>query len=64
MIFSDSNKFGEILMQQPIDMKKPTLITRLTTEDIAYFQQDAKQHFDIVLKTLKQMPRNMLFVIR
>lgn len=51
-------------MQRPIDMTKPTFTTRLTDEDIAYFQQNAKQHFDEVLETLKQMPRNMLFVIR
>lgn len=51
-------------MQRPIDMKKPKFSTRLTDEDIAYFQKDAKQHFDIVLLTLKQMPRNMLFVVR
>lgn len=38
--------------------------SRLTDSDIAYFQADAKRHFDVVLNTLKQMPRNMLFVIR
>lgn len=51
-------------MQRPIDMGKPVLATRLTDEDIAYFQADAKRQFNIVLETLKQMPRNMLFVIR
>lgn len=63
-LFVDSKKLAEILMQRPIDMKKPTFATRLTDEDIAYFQADAKRHFDVVLETLKQMPRNMLFVIR
>lgn len=45
-------------------MKKPTFTTRLTDDDIAYFQEDAKRHFGAVIATLKQMPRNMLFVIR
>lgn len=60
----DSNKLAEILMQRPINIKKPTFSTRLTDDDIAYFQKDAQKHFDIVLLTLKQMPRNMLFVVR
>lgn len=64
MYFVDANKLAEILMQRPIDMNRPTFTTRLTNEDIAYFQADAKRHFDVVLETLKQMPRNMLFVIR
>lgn len=51
-------------MQRPIDMRKPTFTSRLTDEDIAYFQADAKKQFNVVLDTLKQMPRNMLFVIR
>lgn len=62
--FIDANKFAEILLQRPIDMKKPSFSTCLTADEIAYFQEDAKRHFDIVLETLKQMPRNMLFVIR
>lgn len=60
----DANKFAEILLQRPIDMKKPSFSTRLTDDDIAYFQEDAKRHFDVVIATLKQMPRNMLFVVR
>lgn len=51
-------------MQRPIDMKGPSLKTRLSAEDIAYFQAEAKRHFDVVLDTLKQMPRNMLFIVR
>lgn len=60
----DSNKLAEILLQRPIDLKAPTFKTRLTDEDIAYFQDEAKRNFNEVLETLKQMPRNMLFVIR
>lgn len=45
-------------------MKTPSFKTRLTDDDIAYFQSEAKKHFDVVLETLKLMPRNMLFVTR
>lgn len=51
-------------MQRPIDMKRPSFKSRLSDEEIKYFQADAKRHFDVVLETLKQMPRNMLFVVR
>lgn len=51
-------------MQRPIDMKGPSFKTRLSDDDIAYMQEQAKAHFDIVLETLKLMPRNMLFVVR
>lgn len=60
---SDSEKLAEILMQRPINIK-PSFTTRLSDEDILYFQEDAKRHFNVVLETLKQMPRNMLFVVR
>lgn len=63
-ISTDSNKLAEILMQRPIDMKRPGFATRLSDKDIAHMQADAKRHFDVVLDTLKQMPRNMLFVVR
>lgn len=62
---ADSEKLAEILLQRPIDLRSPQLgSSRLTDNDIAYFQQAAKKHFDIVLDTLKKMPRNMLLVIR
>lgn len=61
----DSEKLAEILLQRPIDLRSPQLgHSRLTDVDIAYFQQNAKKHFDVVLDTLKKMPRNMLLVIR
>lgn len=62
---TDSNKLAEILLQRPLDMRGPSISgSRLTDADIAYMQQQAKKHFDVVLDTLKQMPRNMLFIIR
>lgn len=51
-------------MQRPIDFKRPTFTTYLSGDEIAHMQAEAKKHFDVVLDTLKQMPRNMLFVIR
>lgn len=64
ILHPDSNKLAEILMQRPIDMKGPSFKTRLSDDDIVYMQEQAKAHFDIVLETLKLMPRNMLFVVR
>lgn len=51
-------------MQRPIDMRAPTFKARLSDDDIAYMRDQAKKHFDVVLETLKLMPRNMLFVVR
>lgn len=51
-------------MQRPIDMKRPSFVTKLSDEEIAVMQADAKRHFDVVLDTLKEIPRNMLFVVR
>lgn len=46
-------------------MRRPVISkAKLTDADLAYLQKMAKNHFDVVLETLKQMPRNMLFVIR
>lgn len=62
---TDSEKLAEILLQRPIDLRGPQLSSsHLTDTDIAYFQREAKEHFDVVLDTLKKMPRNMLLVIR
>lgn len=63
-IHSDYDKLAEVLLQRPLDLGVNKLSTRLTEQDIAYMQQMAKERFDTVLNTLKQMPRQMLFVIR
>lgn len=63
--FTDSLQLAEVLLQRPVDMSGRKLFTtRLTEEDIAYIQEKAKKRFDIVLTTLKQIPRNMLFIVR
>lgn len=51
-------------MQRPLNMSGGPRPTRLTQEELNYMQKMAKERFDIVLTTLKQMPRQMLFVIR
>lgn len=61
---SDYDKLAEVLLQRPLDLGVNKLSTRLTEQDIAYMQQMATERFDTVLSTLKQMPRQMLFVIR
>lgn len=61
---SDYDKLAEVLLQRPLDLGVNKLSTRLTEQDIAYMQHMAKERFDTVLNTLKQMPRQMLFVIR
>ena len=62
---TDYEKLAEILLQRPLDFKGATLsTTRLTEEELKFMQEMAKKRFDTVLTTLKQMPRNMLFVVR
>lgn len=62
-LLSDYDKLAEVLLQRPLDMSG-SLSTRLTEKDIQYMQKMAKERFDTVLTTLKQMPKTMLFVIR
>lgn len=64
-LLPDSMKLAEILLQRPVDMRRPVFgRAKLTEADLAAMQTMAKNHFDVVLSTLKQMPRNMLFVVR
>lgn len=60
----DHKKFAEILMQRPLEMRGSRFSTKLTDEEIAYMTQVAKQRFDVVMNTLKEMPRNLIFVVR
>lgn len=58
-------QLAEVLLQRPIDISgRKMFTTRMTEEELAYIQEKAKKRFDIVLMTLKQMPRNMLFIVR
>lgn len=65
-IILDSIVFAEILLQRPFKIgESPSSIkTKLTDEDITYMSQQAKEHFNVIMTTLKEMPRNIIFVIR
>ncbi|XP_055379704.1 uncharacterized aarF domain-containing protein kinase 5 [Condylostylus longicornis] len=56
--------FAEVLFQTPYENKGANIKTKLTDEDIKYMQEIAKNNFDKIMETLKEMPRNMLFVVR
>ncbi|KXJ79918.1 hypothetical protein RP20_CCG027554 [Aedes albopictus] len=60
----DYRTFAEILLQRPLELKSSKLRTRLSEEDLAYMTQQAKEHFDKVMQTLRSMPRNLIFVLR
>ncbi|XP_052860950.1 uncharacterized aarF domain-containing protein kinase 5 [Anopheles cruzii] len=59
----DYRTFAEILLQRPLELKGK-VFTRLTDQDVAYMTKQAKEHFDRVMITLKNMPRNLILVIR
>ncbi|XP_054740156.1 uncharacterized aarF domain-containing protein kinase 5 isoform X1 [Anastrepha obliqua] len=60
----DHMKFAEVLFQQPMRIHGGRIKTRLSESDIEYIQQVAKKNFELIMSTLKEMPRNMLFVVR
>lgn len=60
----DHMKFAEVLFQQPIRIHGGTIKTKLNEDDINYMQQIAQKNFEMIMSTLKEMPRNMLFVVR
>lgn len=62
--FSDYEKLAEILLQRPMEFNAKQVSTALTDKELAYLQEMAKKNFNIVLDTLRQMPKNMLFVVR
>uniref|UniRef100_A0A1B0CW01 ABC1 atypical kinase-like domain-containing protein n=1 Tax=Lutzomyia longipalpis TaxID=7200 RepID=A0A1B0CW01_LUTLO len=59
----DHYRFAEILLQRPLETKGK-FTTRLTDEEIAYMQKIARQRFDLIMETLKEMPRNLIFIVR
>lgn len=62
--FSDYEKLAEILLQRPLEFNIKQVSSALTDKELAYLQEMAKKQFDTVLNTLRQMPKNMLFVVR
>lgn len=61
---SDPYLFAEILMQRPLKLHKYQLKLALNEEDMRYMTYMAKKRFDRIMQALRQMPKNMLLVIR
>jgi aarF domain-containing kinase len=61
---SDHKRFAEILLQKPLDVNKFSLQTKYTEQEVNYMKKIASQHFDIIMQVLKEMPRNLLFIVR
>ncbi|KAG8430272.1 hypothetical protein GDO86_018104, partial [Hymenochirus boettgeri] len=55
--------FCEILLQRPISLPG-TLGNALTREETRYMQDMAREHFDDIMRVLRDMPRPMLLVFR
>lgn len=60
----NADKFAEVLFQQPIRFQGGRLKSKLSSTDIEKMQKVAQENFDEIMCTLKEMPRNMLFVVR
>ena len=62
--FPDYAIFCEMLIQRPWKRQSMYLPTDITKEDILYMQEMARDHFDKITVVLKDMPRNLLLVLR
>lgn len=63
MNIKDYFKFAEILLQRPLETKNK-FSTKLTQAEIDYMKKLARKRFDIIMDTLREMPQNMLFIVR
>lgn len=61
---SDHKRFAEILLQKPLEINKFSFQTKYTEQEVNYMKKIASQHFDIIMRVLKEMPRNLLFIVR
>lgn len=61
---SDYKGFAEILLQKPLEINKFSLQTRYTEQELNYMKKLAAKRFDIIMTVLKEMPRNLLFIVR
>nr|XP_036671734.1 uncharacterized aarF domain-containing protein kinase 5 [Drosophila suzukii] len=61
---ADYMRFAEVLFQQPIRNRSGTIRGKLSQEDIDHMQEIARNNFEHIMGTLKEMPRSMLFVVR
>ncbi|KAH9491642.1 putative aarF domain-containing protein kinase 5 [Bulinus truncatus] len=60
----DYELFCEILVQHPIKRNTLYLPTAMTSVDMEYMQEMAQKHFDQIMEVLREMPSNLLLVIR
>lgn len=56
-------KFAEVLFQQPIRMRSGAIKSKLSEEELEHIRKIARQNFEVIMSTLKEMPRSMLFVM-
>lgn len=61
---SDYKRFAEILLQKPLEVNKFSFATKYTEDEVLYMKKVASKHFNIIMKVLKEMPRNLLFIVR
>ncbi|EDV39312.1 uncharacterized protein Dana_GF25249 [Drosophila ananassae] len=61
---ADYMRFAEVLFQQPIRIRGGRVRSKLSEEDIIHMKEIARKNFELIMDTLKEMPRSMLFVVR
>jgi aarF domain-containing kinase len=61
---SDHKRFAEILLQKPLDINKFSFSTKYTEEEVLWMKKVASKRFDVIMKVLREMPRNLLFIVR
>lgn len=60
---ADYMRFAEVLFQQPIRIRGGRVRSKLSEEDIIHMKEIARKNFELIMDTLKEMPRSMLFVV-
>ncbi|KAG5676108.1 hypothetical protein PVAND_005962 [Polypedilum vanderplanki] len=61
---NDHKRFAEILLQKPLDVNKFSFSTKYTEIEVNYMKKIASERFDIIMNILREMPRNLLFIVR
>lgn len=61
---SDHKRFAEILLQRPLEINRFSFATKYTEQEVLYMKKVASKHFDLIMEVLKEMPRNLLFIVR
>nr|XP_044998495.1 uncharacterized aarF domain-containing protein kinase 5 isoform X2 [Jaculus jaculus] len=56
--------FSEVLMQRPVHLSQLWGSHLLSSEEAAYMQDMAREHFENIMEVLKALPRPMLLVLR